>query len=298
MHHLELKRKYDITSNKSLINFINSLISLRKITRRKDSSTQIENTKKLKGPGNPTPLKKLTKTMNNESLMKIPLPRNIIDDLQKIEIELMLFDYSNTTSTEEESMSISKQESSDNIINNVNKDYAGIEIKYVNKIKEYDHLGLAEFFISNLLDISLPKLKELRSKFNLIKNNNIISPGSTLKKLKFEIDVLRLYKFLFEHNHADYLDNLYQKVEIPSNQIDTIVDKNPDIKKCRLEYFIQGANTTSHTLEIFHKHAYRIIVFIDKPGLLLRISEILLERPKKIPNCRMSNAIWIPLFGP
>jgi hypothetical protein len=282
---LDLKRKYNITSSKSLTNFINSLISLHKIKRRKNEEAQKSNTIK----SNIQKKNAEIRTVDQKRHVKVSEMTNSESDFidtTKLETELMLFEYSNTSSKDDEkSINPPNQNSRQNIVKKSVNESNDIEKNYVELIKQYDKLGLSEFFISSLLNISMLKLKDLRDDYTIAKNKDVVNPSLMIKKIRFEIDGLRLYRYIFEHSHADFLDAIPEKFGIVRKEIDTIVDKNPDIKKCRLEYFVQGANTTIQTLKYFHQYAYKEIAFIDKPGLLLKISEVLLKRiSKKIPN--------------
>lgn len=286
----DLKKRYGIFSHKSLNNFINSLIALRKIKRR-DSP---EKTKEIKNLSEKTISDLLTSKKGNRenlsALMENKLA-NEVNELEDFEIELMLLQYKNEGFDENFTEAVTDETNEcggdkipeDNI-------FSGNDVKVqVEHIKEFDDLGLSEFYISNLLEISLQKLKKIRQQFNLVKSGHVYQIDFNLKKIKQEIDDLKLQKYLLYNNNASFMDILTLEFGYTIPQLESIIEKSLILKKCRLEYSFHGLNTTATTTRIYHRYSYQELVFLNKTGLILKIADILLEKP----NDKIMQFSWI-----
>ena len=225
----ELKKRYGIFSHKSLNNFINSLIALRKIKRR-DSPEKI---KEIENLSEKTISDLLTSKKGNcenrPTLMENKLA-NEVDELEDFEIELMLLQYKNEGLDENFTEAITDETNEyggdkipeDNICS---ENDVKVQIEH---IKEFDDLGLSEFYISNLLEISLQKLKKIRQQFNLVKSGHVYQIDFNLKKIKQEIDDLKLQKYLLYNNNVSFMDTLTLEFGYTIPQGDRI----PECKKC------------------------------------------------------------------
>src|SRR5690349_17402742 len=95
MNNSDLKRKYNITSTKALIHFINSLISLHKISRRKDDVSQISNTTKTNKQKNNLNIEKVSQKKQVSAPTEMTNSQSDFIDTNRLEAEIMLFEYIN-----------------------------------------------------------------------------------------------------------------------------------------------------------------------------------------------------------
>jgi hypothetical protein len=262
---LHLQHKYNIRSQRSLQNLINSLINLKRIKRIEDRYVETSDFKKRqKDKSN-----KSGYTKNNNQ-NKVPLNGDniFITNNKKEYIETDLL-------TDDSFHNIQKNDI------NVNKNHKCESNTRIEEIKDelfkYWNIGLPNFYICQILNINLLTLQKYKLKIGL-KNkhfNSSISYYNQIKKIENKIIDLKIQKLIHENQQTMFIEEISRKLGFNENIIKDIVEDNVELKKCRLSFFLPDEEETQYVVQIFHAYAFSIIIYGDKRGLLLKLSEIL-----------------------